>query len=111
MGAHCVKVGNDPEPMEYFKSPPAMLLVPIALALLQQGFEKGSFTAVPTFRHPYQSLMFACLSRGCWRAQGPWNCVKHVDMSLQHLLVEIDFPVFDHFSIQCMAAGYLKKKW
>eukprot|EP00434_Breviolum_minutum_P009130 symbB.v1.2.008043.t1/scaffold501.1/size195062/4 len=25
MGAHCVKVGNDPEPMEYFKSPPAML--------------------------------------------------------------------------------------
>lgn len=68
MGAHCVKVGNDPEPMEYFKSPPAMLLGPIALALLQQGFEKGSFTAVPTFRHPYQSLMFACLSRGCWRA-------------------------------------------
>lgn len=25
MGAHCVKVGNDPEPIEYFKSPPAVL--------------------------------------------------------------------------------------
>lgn len=32
--------------------------------------------------------------------------MKHVDMSLQNLLVEIDFPVFDHFSIQCMATGY-----
>ena len=79
MGAHCVKVGNDPEPIEYFKSPPAMLLGPIALSLLQQGFWEGIIYPPSYLKTALSKPDVAGMLGGL---KGPGIFVKHVDVSL-----------------------------